>query len=138
MRALETYGSPVAAPEVLEELREALVKRFGSVTVAFEALSASAGAGRVSDLQFERFFASQAQATTGAGAPVSKAASERKAALKEWVTKTYPEDRVAVFASLNPSGGEAIDLTDFLSLNLHTAVLAVRRLQHFQSWLFEQ
>jgi len=42
-----------------------------------------------------------------------------------------------VFATLCPGEGEAIDLADFLSLNLHTAVLALRRLEHFQAWIFE-
>ncbi|CAJ1420054.1 unnamed protein product [Effrenium voratum] len=55
MRRLETYGSPVAAPEVLEDLREALVKNFGNLTSAFEALSARAGAGRVTAEEFDAF-----------------------------------------------------------------------------------
>merc|ERR1712194_540546 len=30
------------------------------------------------------------------------------------------------------------DRADFISLSLHTAVLALRRLEHFRSWLFEK
>lgn len=45
---------------------------------------------------------------------------------------------MAVFASLNPSNQPSIDLADFSSLSLHTAVLALRRLEHFRSWIFER
>merc|ERR1712100_195382 len=43
-----------------------------------------------------------------------------------------------VFASINLQRGEAIDAQDFLSLSLCTAMLAIRRVEHFQSWIFEE
>jgi len=142
MRRLETYGNPAAAPEVLEELREALVKNFTTLANAFEVLSAMAGAGRVTTAEFQRFFEKIAEASNQgevprfAGRPLL-AQGERSQSLKDWVGNTDPDARAAVFATLCPGEGEAIDLADFLSLNLHTAVLALRRLEHFQHWIFE-
>lgn len=39
----------------MDEFREALVKNFGSLSGAFEPLSAQCGAGRVTAAEFERF-----------------------------------------------------------------------------------
>lgn len=134
MRRLETYGNPVAAPEVLDEFREALVKNFGSLSGAFEPLSAQCGAGRVTAAEFERFLNRLEEVPT-AGRPLVAPGSKGQA-LRDWLQRHDAETRTAVFASLCPEG-DAIDLPDFLSLNMHGAVLALRRLEHFQSWVIE-
>jgi Ca2+-binding EF-hand superfamily protein len=132
MRGLETYGNPVAAPEVIDELREALLTRFGGLDSAFDALVGDAGAGCVDFDDFEAFLVTSAEDSPGKRV----AGSSQK--IKEWVTNTNVEDRKAVFASLNPNHDHGIDLTDFMSLNLHAAVVALRRLEHFQGWISEQ
>lgn len=137
MRRLETYGNPFAAPEILEELREALVRNFGNLSAAFEALSATAGAGRVTQDEFANFFQAldEASAQPGSGRPLV-AAGDRGQPLRTWLSENDADSRAAVFGTLCPDG-DAIELADFLSLNIHGASLALRRLEHFQAWIFE-
>lgn len=146
MRQLETFGNPTAPPEVVHELREALLQHYhGSLQHAFEALcAASGGANRVTAAQFEAFFVKEASTATPAPSSPSRRSVEMSNAkrdvqkLKEWVNRTSPEERAAVFASLNVQGSGSIDAQDFLALGIHTAVLALRRVEHFQSWIFEE
>lgn len=135
MRRLETYGSPFAAPEILEDLREALVRNFGNLSKAYEALSATAGAGRVTQEEFGNFFRSLDESAQTSGRPLVNP-GDRGQPLKTWLSENDQDSRAAVFGTLCPDG-DAIELADFLSLNLHGAVLALRRLEHFQGWLFE-
>jgi len=136
IRRLETYGSPVAAPEIIHELREALVAGCGSLAEAFEAMAAGRTTPRVSFTEFDRFVMEQAAAAEKSGPAVLRGPHDKQL-MQQWVTKTTVEDRVAVFSSMNPSNRPDIDMTDFLCLSIHTALLAVHRLQHFQSWVFE-
>eukprot|EP00438_Fugacium_kawagutii_P033094 Skav229607 [mRNA] locus=scaffold510:240159:244843:+ [translate_table: standard] len=140
MRRLESYGTPFAAPEILEDLRDALVKNFGNLSAAYEALSATAGAGRVAQEEFQNFFQALDQAANGTGTQAGGRPlvlpGDRGQALRTWLSQNDQDSRTAVFGSLCPDG-DAIELCDFLSLNLHGAVLALRRLEHFQAWIFE-
>jgi len=130
MRFLQSYGNPAAAPEVLEELRIALVHRYGGLAESFAKMSAGQRDGKVNLEAFEAFLAKETAEGDGENRDDQK--------LNEWMSRTTVEDRVAVFASLNPNSSPHIDLEDFMSLNLHSAMLVVRRLEHFQSWLFEE
>lgn len=129
---LTQYGSPSAAPEVLHELREALVQEYGTPGEAFEALQSASPNKQVTEAGFERFLSQRAPAEED-----SEAGAKLKP-LQDWVRKTTPEDRATVFASLNPNGNQDITLDDFMSIHVHSAILAVRRLEHFQSWLREE
>lgn len=133
MQFLTTYGNPTAAPEVIEEFRLALVKRYGTLAAAFAAMSAGVP-GRMTPDMFEEFLVQQAADLV---LPLKKAVSDNEM-LKVWVAKTSKEDRGRVFASLNPGNYPAIEWEDFVALNLHSAVLAVRRLAHFQRWVFDE
>ena len=135
MRRLETYGSPFAAPEILEDLREALVRNFGNLSTAYERLSAAAGAGRVTQEAFGSFFQSLDEAATQTGRPLV-VSGDRGEPLRTWLSENDQDSRTAVFGTLCPDG-DVIELADFLSLNLHGAVLALRHLEHFQGWIFE-
>jgi len=137
MRMLEDYGNPVASPEMLDDLRLALVRRYGSLAAAFASLSAMGGEskGTVTPQQFEDFLV-QAVEDPPPDQPPQK--SDGGELLREWMQVTTPEDRAAVYTSLNPHKGPAIEQTDFMSLNLYSAVLAVRRLEHFRSWILEE
>mmetsp|Transcript_17054 Transcript_17054/g.39817 ORF Transcript_17054/g.39817 Transcript_17054/m.39817 type:complete len:1141 (+) Transcript_17054:159-3581(+) len=137
IRRLETYGSPVAAPEIIHELREALVAACGSLFDAFEAMSVGRTNQRVSFTEFDRFVMEQAATAEKGSGPAVLRGPHDKQLIQQWVAKTTAEDRVAVFSSMNPSNRPDIDMTDFLCLSIHTALLAVHRLQHFQSWVFE-
>lgn len=130
LRRVETYGFSVAPPEVLSGLREGLVKRFGNLSAAFEAMllaSDQAEGGQITGVAFESFLQKQAAHEGHDGL-----------LLRTWVVNTSAEDRSAVFATLNPNRGPGVDLSDLLCLSLHSAVLTVRRMQHFQSWIFER
>eukprot|EP00403_Amphidinium_massartii_P036271 CAMPEP_0178446022 /NCGR_PEP_ID=MMETSP0689_2-20121128/40542_1 /TAXON_ID=160604 /ORGANISM="Amphidinium massartii, Strain CS-259" /LENGTH=1146 /DNA_ID=CAMNT_0020070739 /DNA_START=91 /DNA_END=3529 /DNA_ORIENTATION=- len=140
IRRLESYGSPVAAPEIIHELREALVACCGTLADAFEALKSFAGGSarsRVSFTEFQQFVLDQAAKADQPTGPTALRGPHEKQLMKQWVSKTTVEDRAAVFSSMNPSNRPDIDMSDFLCLSIHTALLAVHRLQHFQSWVFE-
>lgn len=122
LRAVMTYGFAAASPEVLDGLREGLVRRFGSLATAFEAFP------KVTRLITQGGFEQFLREANAANAPSQEH-------LRTWTEKTSAQDRAACFATLNPNGGPGIDLVDFLSLSLHTAVLAVHRLQHLQAWI---
>jgi len=136
MRRLEEYGSPVAAPEVIDELRSVLIEACGSLMLAFEALQGMAHGGKVTAEVFEDFVM-QDPSVQSKGKQQSTV-EVNKAKIHGWSSRTTAEDRSAVFASINPCNSPHIELSDFLCLNLHTAVVALRRLEHFQGWIFEQ
>jgi len=131
MHTLESYGTPVASPELLHDFREALVLRYSSLADAFTAMQESAGSSAVALPAFEKFLVEVASAP-----PQGKSGGDYQK-LAQWMEKTTPELRETVFASVNPNGSAAIEAVDFLSLHLHTAVLAARRLEHFQTWIYE-
>lgn len=134
MRDLEGYGDPVASPELLDDLRLALVRRYGSLAATFANMSSESG-GTVTLQQFEEFLQHSVD-DSALDAPPKK--DDGGELLRDWMHETTVEDRAAVFSSLNPHKGPAIEQTDFMSLNLYSAVLAVRRLEHFRSWILEQ
>lgn len=151
IRLLETYGNPHAAPEIIHELREALLSRYASLEAAFVAAAGQEDGGKITFAQFESLvFAKEPEAepakAKGGKAAAQPAATRSVAApdgdggkmLREWASRTTEEDREALFASLNPNDCPTIDMTDFVALSLHTAILAVMRLEHFQTWIFEQ
>eukprot|EP00927_Polykrikos_kofoidii_P053917 TRINITY_DN48437_c0_g1_i1.p1 TRINITY_DN48437_c0_g1~~TRINITY_DN48437_c0_g1_i1.p1 ORF type:complete len:1389 (-),score=208.90 TRINITY_DN48437_c0_g1_i1:139-4305(-) len=138
IRQLEHYGHPVASPEVLHELRLALIERWGTVAEAFDAMCAAntkskANAGKVLLQDFETFLVNN----TGDSAPQQVKGKNlgENAALTRWYKKTSLEDRENVFASLNPANGTEAGLSDFMCLHLHTAMVTLRRVQHFQAWI---
>jgi len=133
MRLLENYGGAAVATEVIHDLRKALLHRFDDLQSAFDAITAGRKQRLLTLEEFQGCLVQVSQEAAPSGGKQAKGSQE----LRDWLDNTTAEDRAAVFASINPKNGLAIDLTDFLSLNLHTAMLAVRRLQHFQSWVFE-
>lgn len=58
--------------------------------------------------------------------------------LRSWLKSTTPQDVQAIWRSINPNRNPTVELVDFLSLSLHTAMASIRRLDHFQSWIFER
>jgi len=146
---LQSYGEAVASPELLNELRDALLRRYGLLDDAFEALMQSvasdadeppvalphlaakgiAGAKRVATFtQFERFLQQSAK---------DSRQKSKCALLQAWLEKSTLADIQAVFLSMNPNKGPTIDLVDFQTLSLHTAMLSVRRVEHFKRWVCE-
>lgn len=65
----------------------------------------------------------------------SKKQLAKSAALKVWLEKHTSEELQEVFASINASQGETIDIQDFFTLSLHTAMSSMQRLAHFQRWI---
>lgn len=124
MRRLCEYGSPHAAPEVLHSLHNAIVHDYGCMESAFDVMSSQPAGATLES--FEQWVLD----------PATDAPEQSK--LKEWGSNTSAEDRVAVFASLNQRNCQEIDLTDMRTLHLHSAMLAARRLRHFQGWIFER
>lgn len=143
LTALEAYGCPVASPETLHAFREALVAQYGTPIQAFEAMKQRAGADSITLAKFEDFLAQFSPGRSPSPLPVASTPSNRpkspgeRAKLEEWMENSSEEDIRAVFASLNPTNANAIDAGDFMSLSLNTALLAVRRVEHFQGWIFE-
>jgi len=142
---LQTYADAVASPALLSELREALVRRFGLLRDAFQALmnivaadsdeppaphrvvNGAVVAKPVATLpQFERFLLQSAKDCKVAA---------KCAPLRAWLKKLAPDDIEAVFLSMNPNKGPTIDLVDFQTLSLHTSMLSVRRVEHFKRWV---
>eukprot|EP00929_Paragymnodinium_shiwhaense_P074651 TRINITY_DN38212_c0_g1_i1.p1 TRINITY_DN38212_c0_g1~~TRINITY_DN38212_c0_g1_i1.p1 ORF type:complete len:1329 (+),score=267.67 TRINITY_DN38212_c0_g1_i1:38-4024(+) len=134
IRLLNDYGDPAAPPEVIHQLREALLARFGSLDVAFEQMSDGQTSGRLDFDTFDRSLQRIAGESDSRGKPGQNSGQK----LAQWMADVSAEERRAVFDSLNPQRGATIELADFLALHLYTAVFAVRRLEHFQSWLFEE
>lgn len=132
---LAGYGSPSASPELLHELREALLEVHDTPAAAYQALQAASPSKKVTLESFARYFVVHTPPQESIASNGAK--QQQLSRLQAWVSGTSPEDHTAVFASLNPRGADDITLDDFMSINVHTAVLAVRRLDHFQSWLRE-
>jgi len=129
LQSLEKFGVPTATPEVLHDLCEALLAPFGALHNAFEFLKSTVGADRIS---FEDFEAGLRQATA------DKKVKAKSNKIKDWLKKKTRKDVEAVFASINPFKTPTIGLDDFLTLSLHSAMLSVQRVEHFQNWLFDQ
>ena len=70
---------------------EALARNFGNLSVAFETLSAAAGAGRVTQEEFERFLKTLEHAAPGQR---PMAPGERGQALKSWLESAPQDTRV--------------------------------------------
>jgi len=68
----------------------------------------------------------------------SKKHKKNSSYLKTWLQQHTREELKAIFKSLDLTQRSTIDLSDFLTLSLHTAMASIRRLDHFQSWTFER
>lgn len=134
MRSLETYGLPVAAPELMHQLREALVDKFDTLVDTWTKMSGQPPhQGEVSLETFEAFLQKEGDIALDA-TPSGKGKK-----LQAWMASTTAEEREAVFASMRlDSERPVIECQDLLSLSLHTAVCAMHRLEHFQTWVFEE
>eukprot|EP00927_Polykrikos_kofoidii_P059851 TRINITY_DN54973_c0_g1_i1.p1 TRINITY_DN54973_c0_g1~~TRINITY_DN54973_c0_g1_i1.p1 ORF type:complete len:1170 (+),score=197.03 TRINITY_DN54973_c0_g1_i1:54-3563(+) len=121
VRLLDDYGGLAASPEIVSDLHCALVNQFGDLDAAFKAIALSET--RFSAERFEEFLQNELPSD-----------GEQ---LLSWVERTTTEERAGTFASFNPNLAKEVELADFMSLHLHTAVLAVRRLEHFKSWVME-
>lgn len=156
--ALKSYGQAVGSPEQINELRDALLKRFGNLNVAFDACCSVAqnleitDADNVSEAGSEAVPAVQNKRQKDSGIDcamfekflndaVEKCPKKEKAKgapLKAWLEKASSEEIQEVFTSINVSEGATIDLLDFLTLSLHTAMASMQRLAHFQKWIIQK
>eukprot|EP00928_Gymnodinium_smaydae_P042932 TRINITY_DN28864_c0_g1_i1.p1 TRINITY_DN28864_c0_g1~~TRINITY_DN28864_c0_g1_i1.p1 ORF type:complete len:1219 (+),score=292.60 TRINITY_DN28864_c0_g1_i1:204-3860(+) len=137
LRALGNLGLEACAPEVMSELRDALLLRFFGLGKAFRELSPFGGA-----LTSDAFFAALEHAVkdvpaAATGAGKRKERSDGGASLARWLERNA-ENRSAVFQTLVGRLKSTMDLEDLQSLGLHTALLAVRRMEHFQAWVFSE
>jgi Ca2+-binding EF-hand superfamily protein len=164
LEALKSYGKSSGSPEQLSELREALMRRFGNINTAFaacckvaqgidvtgeaaveedadeDAILFSAQRSRHVDsgidcTVFEKFLH---QAAVDTRTKKDKKKASKSALLEVWLEKNSSEEIQEVFASINIRKVPTIDLEDFVTLSLHTAMASMQRLAHFQSWIFQR
>eukprot|EP00929_Paragymnodinium_shiwhaense_P074369 TRINITY_DN38054_c0_g1_i1.p1 TRINITY_DN38054_c0_g1~~TRINITY_DN38054_c0_g1_i1.p1 ORF type:complete len:1144 (+),score=237.42 TRINITY_DN38054_c0_g1_i1:70-3501(+) len=137
LRGIEAYGCSVTSPEVLHELRGALLERFTTLEGAWDEIlhhHALPSGSRVSKAQFEDWLKKVPHLRDRPGAAFKLGDNKP---MKKWLESTGEEEFDLVFDSLDVDREGELDVDAFTTLALHTALLAVRRLEHFQGWMLE-
>jgi len=125
---LEKHGAPMVDLPMMHELREALLKRFTSIGEAYETMLEGTSNGKVTFDEFVNFLNVITE---------DKKNKQKTDRLKAWIKKAGPEGLLAAFNGVNPTKAQTINMDDFNTLSLHTAMMTTGSLQTFHDWVVQ-
>lgn len=124
LQALEEYGREAAPPEVLHAFRQGLLETFPTLEQAWDDMVQEAPDKQVTFEAFSQWCTNKQDMTP------NKAAGD-EGLLKEWCQNTDMETLKLVFTSIDVERDRELDFEELETLHLHSAVLALTRVDHF-------
>jgi len=124
LMALDDYGREVAPPEVLDEFRQGLLETFRSLQEAFQDMCQGSSDPTVPAEKFNDWVSKKKDMTPDE-------ASGDTGRLKNWCEGIDNPSLKLVFESINVERDGEIKFDELESLQLHSAVLTLQRVDHF-------